>query len=194
MPATSGLTPARTLPIRGSCWHRPEQRPGLQSIAPPAVRFAGDLLKLLELRNPHLPIRNNGADLQLTTERLNIVGQRAEVDVGPVLDLFLDTSPWFTPGASSRSHSAARHLWQRWHCGRCAFWKLRAPLIAQGFSPIHRIKNLCQRAIACNERRHTWQPWQTRQRGICKLQIQFVRQVSESLSLRQTIVNKQLTY
>jgi hypothetical protein len=45
----------------------------------PAHRlFVGELLKLLELRNPHLTIRKDGADLQLTTERLNIVGQRAE--------------------------------------------------------------------------------------------------------------------
>jgi len=43
--------------------------------------------QLLELRNQHLAIAEDSADLQFATERLDVPGQRADVDISPVLDL-----------------------------------------------------------------------------------------------------------
>jgi hypothetical protein len=39
------------------------------------------------LRNPHFAIIEHSADLQLATEGLDVAGQRADVDISPVLNL-----------------------------------------------------------------------------------------------------------
>src|ERR1017187_7706855 len=49
-------------------------------------RRARLIRKLLELGDAHFPIRENGSDLQFTPERFNVSGQRAQINVGAVLD------------------------------------------------------------------------------------------------------------